>query len=61
MGLRDWIVEKLNPAQPYIASQDPYNLPKSIVDYQTAFREIEVVHRSVEMIVNAFNCNSLFN
>ena len=53
MGLRDWIVEKLNPAQPYIASQDPYNLPKSIVDYQTAFREIEVVHRSVEMIVNA--------
>jgi len=53
MGLREWIVEKLNPAQPYIASQDPYNLPGSIVDFKTAFREIEVVHRSVEMVINA--------
>ena len=53
MGLKEWIVEKLNPAQPYIASQDPYNLPGSIVDYKTAFREIEVVHRSVEMVINA--------
>ena len=53
MGLKSWIAEKLNPAQPYIASQDTYNVPQSIVDYKTAFREIEVVHRSIEMVINA--------
>jgi len=25
MAFKDWIVEKLNPAQPFIAAQDPYN------------------------------------
>lgn len=52
MGFRDWITEKLNPAQPFIASQDPYNLPDNIVSFESAYREIEIVHRSIEVIVN---------
>lgn len=58
MAIRDWLiekltVEKLNPAQSFIASKDPYNLPETIVEYESAYREIEIVHRSIEVIVNA--------
>ena len=53
MAIKDWIVEKLNPAQPFIAAQDPYNLPETIVEFESAYREIEIVHRSIEVIVNA--------
>lgn len=50
---RQWLSEKINPAQPSIASLEPYASPETIVDYEQAYREIEVIHRSVEMIINA--------
>jgi HK97 family phage portal protein len=52
-GWRQWLSEKLNPAQPSIASLEPYASPETIVDFEQAYREIEVIHRSVEMIINA--------
>jgi len=54
-GIRKWAADrlKLNPAQPSIASLEPYASPETIVDYEQAYREIEVIHRSVEMIINA--------
>ena len=50
---REWVSEKLNPAQPSIASLEPYASPETIVDFEQAYREIEIIHRSVEMIINA--------
>lgn len=52
-GWRQWLSEKLNPAQPSIASLEPFASPETIVDFEQAYREIEVIHRSVEMIINA--------
>ena len=54
-GFRKWAADrlKLNPAQPSIASLEPYASPETIVDFEQAYREIEVIHRSVEMIINA--------
>jgi len=54
-GFRKWAADrlKLNPAQPSIASLEPFASPETIVDFEQAYREIEVVHRSVEMIINA--------
>ena len=47
-GFRKWVADrlKLNPAQPSIASLEPYASPETIVDFEQAYREIEVVHRS---------------
>ena len=53
LGFRGWLAEKLNPAQPSIASLEPYASPETITDFEQAYREIEVVHRSVEMVINA--------
>jgi len=50
---RQWVSEKLNPAQPSIASLEPYASPETIVEYQQAYRDIEIVHRAVEMIINS--------
>jgi HK97 family phage portal protein len=52
-GWRQWLSEKLNPAQPSIASMEPYASPETIVDFEQAYREIEVIHRSVEMVISA--------
>src|SRR5210317_905370 len=54
-GVRKWVADrlKLNPAQPSIASLEPYASPENIVDFEQAYREIEVVHRSIDMIINA--------
>jgi HK97 family phage portal protein len=52
-SFREWMAEKLNPAQPSVASLEPFASPETIVDYEQAYREIEVVHRSVEMVINA--------
>ena len=52
-GWRKWLAEKLNPAQPAIASLEPYATPETVVDFEQAYREIEIVHRSVEMCINA--------
>ena len=53
LGLRGWLAEKLNPAQPSIASLEPYASPETITDFEQAYREIEVVHRSVAMVITA--------
>lgn len=50
---RQWLSEKLNPAQPSIASLEPFASPETIVDYEQAYREIEIIHRAVEMIISA--------
>ena len=50
---REWLSEKLNPAQPSIASLEPYASPETIVDFEQAYREIEIVHRSIEMDIIA--------
>lgn len=52
-SLKSWIVEKLNPAQPAIASLQPFASPETTVDYQQAYRDIEVVNRAIQMIVSA--------
>ncbi len=50
---RQWVSEKLNPAQPSIASLEPFASPETIVDYEQAYREIEIIHRAVEMVISA--------
>lgn len=52
-GPINWLVEKLNPAQPQIHTRQPFASPQSNVDYKGAYDQIEVIHRSVEMIVSA--------
>lgn len=48
-----WIREKLNPIQPYLQSQEPLIHPDSNIDYRAAYDQVELIHRCVEMIVNA--------
>ena len=50
---RQYLSEKLNPVQPSIASQEPFSSPDNIVDFEKAYREIEIVHRSVDIVINA--------
>lgn len=50
---RQWLAEKLNPAQPSIASLQPYASPEAIIDYEQAYKEIEIIHRAIEMVINA--------
>ena len=52
---REWLAEKLNPAQPSIASLEPYASPEAIVDFEQAYREVEIVNRSIELCINALN------
>ena len=57
--LRSWVVEKLNPAQPSIQADEGSSVASTqrIVTYRTAFRSLDSVNRSVNMIVSA--CSSL--
>jgi len=57
--LRGWIVEKLNPAQPIIAADEGSSVQSTqrIVNYRNAFRSIDSVNRSINMVVSA--CSSL--
>ena len=48
---REWIAEKLNPAQPSIASLEPYASPEAVVDFEQAYREVEIVNRSIEFVL----------
>ena len=50
---REWLSQKLNPIQPTIASMHPYVVPETIVEFEQAYREIEIVHRSIDMVINA--------
>lgn len=52
-GPINWLVEKLNPAQPQIHTRQPFASPQSNVDFRAAYDQIEVIHRAVEMIVSA--------
>ena len=49
---RQWVSEKLNPAQPSLAAAQPYVSPEVVADYKQAYREVEVVNRSIELIIN---------
>jgi HK97 family phage portal protein len=55
MNLREWILEKLNPVQPAIAQDAGSEVPNTsnTVYYATAYQDIDVVRRGVDMIVNA--------
>lgn len=53
MGVWSNIVNKFNRAQPAIASQQGEAFPENTIDYKEAYKEIEVVHRSIEIIINA--------
>jgi len=55
MGIRDWLIEKLNPAQPAIAMEEG-DSKTSTTSYtvKRAYYEVEVVNRGVNLIVDAF-------
>lgn len=53
--LRGWIVEKLNPAQPLIHTDEGTHIgtESRIVNFRNAFRNIDSVNRAVNMIISA--------
>jgi HK97 family phage portal protein len=51
-ALRQWIAEKLNPAQPSLSALEPFSPGESISDYEQAYSEVEVVSRSIDLIIN---------
>jgi HK97 family phage portal protein len=57
--LRGWVVEKLNPAQPIIHTDEGTSIGTEarIVNFRNAYRNIDSVNRSINMVVNA--CASL--
>jgi HK97 family phage portal protein len=57
--LRSWVVEKLNPAQSVIAADEGSSIESTqrVVTYRNAFRNIDSVNRSINMVVSA--CSSL--
>jgi HK97 family phage portal protein len=54
MGLKQWIVEKLSPAQPYISMEQGDNIPSNTgyPVYTRSYNDIEAVRRGVDLIVN---------
>ena len=56
--IRNWIINKLNPAQSSIAYEEGTHISTTQkISYQQAFRELDSVRRSVTMLVDA--CSSL--
>jgi HK97 family phage portal protein len=57
--IRSWITEKLNPAQEVIHRDEGTNVGSEsrIINFRNAFRNIDSVNRSVNLVVNA--CASL--
>lgn len=51
--LRIWTVDKLNPAQSAIFAKEPIAGPEEITDYRIAYSQIDVIHRAIEVIINA--------
>jgi HK97 family phage portal protein len=53
--LRGWIVEKLNPAQPLIHTDEGTHIgtESRIINFRNAFRNIDSVNRAVNMIISA--------
>jgi len=55
MGLFNWTIEKLNPAQRYISSEGKLEVSTSAsayYSYQQCFEKLEVVNRGINMIVD---------
>lgn len=50
---RAWLSEKLNPVQPSIARDEGYQSPKIIEEFERAYRDVEVVRRATDIIINA--------
>ena len=63
MAIKDWIpgtrqtpgitITKLNPAQAAIASSETNSSAEDIINYQTAYDDIEIINRSIDLIINA--------
>jgi HK97 family phage portal protein len=59
MSLKSWIreniLEKLNPLQPIIQMEEGSQIPTNVTtnNYINAYRDIDIVRRGVDMIVNA--------
>ena len=54
MGFRDWISEKLNPAQPFLSgggSQEE-STREPTISYKLCYERLEVVNRGVNMLVD---------
>jgi len=47
---RAWVAEKLNPVQPSIARDAGYQVPETIVDYERAYRDVEVIRINSEVV-----------
>lgn len=53
MKVKDWIIEKLNPAQPLIEMDEgEKSSDNSYISYTKAYADIEAVRRGVDLIVN---------
>lgn len=54
MGLKGWIAEKLNPAQPFISGNGTLeeSSREPTISYQLCYEKLEVVNRGVNMIVD---------
>lgn len=50
---RNWLSEKLNPVQSSIARDAGYQIPETIVDFERAYRDVEVIRRAVDIIISA--------
>lgn len=50
---RQWLAEKLNPAQASISSVNTSAYPESIMDFEKAYSDIEIIHRAIELIISA--------
>jgi HK97 family phage portal protein len=58
MGFREWLITKLNPAQPMIQMESGTNIGSDgLLSYRSAFEKLESVSRGTNMIVNG--CASL--
>lgn len=60
MGIKSWILEKLNPAQQNIHLNEGGNIDSTsskYITYTTAYNTIPVVRRAVDLLVNG--CSSL--
>lgn len=53
MAWLDNMRQKLNPAQASIAASAGESAPENILDFRTAYDDIDVVHRSIDIIINA--------
>lgn len=57
-NFKNWVTEKLNPAQPVLAREEGTSISTDqVIGYRLAFEKLETVNRGVNMIVSG--CSSL--